>query len=316
MTVGTPAYMSGNCTPFTTINPGSYTFWLASAVRVAANKYVWAFADEDEEWQWNSMTICVASNPTGDTTIPVLFAGADWFAVSLVATLMGTAELVERTYKVYAIAGCEGVPGSSCTFDDVYLAPGHADRKSIIGHEIGHMVENWLWTGWSWNYNHFVATNVCRCDHAVTSNQIHCMQSREEEGAARREGWAHFYAASLFNLSTDSTAPFAYYKEVLDQNMVVHSPPVGFDALSVYNWTERFCLQANTNAEVDWMSALYFLHNKTAQRYTFPNLKDVFETAQSKTWAALRAAAESEFGVGSAKAQHLINSGDTYGVDH
>ena len=324
VTVGTPAYMAGNCTPFTTIDPGSYTLWLASAVQVAANKFVFAYADDSQEWLWNGFTIQVATNPTGDTTVPVLFAGDAWFAASLVGSVMGGAELVNHTYKIFATQECPGQPGNSChDFDTgVYLAPGHSAIKSIIGHELGHAVETHLWGGWTYNYNQVVNEPLCRCDHVTGVNDLHCLQSREQDGAARNEGWAHFYASRLFNTASHATAPFGYYKQVLvppgNIPQDVRQPPYNIDALAIYKWVERQCLQANANSELDWMSFLYYLNTKTANAYSYASLKTVFEVAgqSNHSWAKLRGAAEFVYGIGSAKTQHLIQTGDSRGVDH
>ena len=40
---------------------------------------------------------------------------------------------------------------------------------------------------------------MCRCDHVTSSNQLHCLQSREKIDTAIIEGFGYFFAAKLFN---------------------------------------------------------------------------------------------------------------------
>jgi hypothetical protein len=316
--------MVSNCTPFTTINPGSYTLWVTSAVSVGSTKFVYAYPDDDEQWSWFSLTISVAANPTGDTTIPATFVGADEFAVSAIAATMPSTSMVSsHTYKVYARQECPTLPGDSCNVFDqaIYLAPNDADLKSVVAHEIGHEIANQLYGGWGQNFNFSVSQILCRCDHVTSANQLHCMQSREQNGAARNEGFAHFYGSLLFNNVTHTTAPFAYYKEVLEPpgnipNDVV-PPPYPYDALATYKWIENQCLAADRNGEMDWMNFMYFLHTRGgANSFTFPDMEEVFEATPGTTWTQLLSTTESIHGAGSTKVEHLLTAADTRGVDH
>ncbi len=44
-------------------------------------------------------------------------------------------------------------------------------------------------------------------------NQAHCLQSREFYGDGLTEGFAHFYAANIFNDTSQTDCKFVYYKE-------------------------------------------------------------------------------------------------------
>jgi hypothetical protein len=50
----------------------------------------------------------------------------------------------------------------------------------------------------------------CRCDQVVTSNKLHCLQSKETATAAQVEGWAHFMAAKFWNDQIESDCTFNY----------------------------------------------------------------------------------------------------------
>lgn len=330
-------YMTNNCTPFSTINPGTYTFWVTSAVSVASGKVVHVYPDTNEDWQWYSASQSVSSNPSGDSSFTKTFTAAEEAHVSLVASTMGSAELVSGTYKIYANQGC-GSEGLSCfnsSVPAVFLGTieqtgNDAFSKSVTGHEIGHFVQYRLFGTWNRDYSQNAGQTLCKCDHVDDpDDRSHCMQSREQIGAARLEAWGHAYAAGLFNTPSHSIAAFGYYKNFLNspgnipQDVVV--PPVWTDSLATYTWMEDNCNTTVRGTEMDWTGFFYYLHNKTANAYSFANLKSTFETEcggtcsssnDVVTWTTLTSAAASVFGAGSAKANHLNNTGDLYGVNH
>jgi hypothetical protein len=226
VTVWGAGYMTGNCTGFVPIAPGTYRFSITSAVQVASGKFVWVYWDDDEVWTWNAHERTVPPNPTGDTTIDVAFGSTEIFSASIVATRITSSALVAGTYKVYAAQECPSglscfCPGNLaiCTHGDaVYLGDlvqtgPDAFSKSVVAHELGHYVQYKLFGTWSYNYSQNVSQDLCRCDHVADPNdRAHCLQSSEQVGGARNEGWGHAFATGLFNTTLDSIAPFGYYK--------------------------------------------------------------------------------------------------------
>jgi hypothetical protein len=72
--------------------------------------------------------------------------------------------------------------------------------KFMIAHELGHAVE-WAFIGQhAINYN-WGASAVCSCTHVANNpySNTHCIQSRRDTGAGQIEGFAHAFAARVFN---------------------------------------------------------------------------------------------------------------------
>jgi len=91
---------------------------------------------------------------------------------------------------------------------------------------------------------------------------------------AWNEGFAHFYAAKLFNNPAHSDCVVGYYKEVLLPR-ILHSggvahfaypPPVVISCYDAERWMKSQCstLEAS-GVEWDWMTALWNIH--TQERY-------------------------------------------------
>src|SRR5262249_46403323 len=112
-------------------------------------------------------------------------------------------------------------PTDSCFSGDVFIGPGAAPApaqsmaKFLVAHEHGHFAQGNRFSIFNFSYDAVVdSLGACRCDHVVSANQLHCMQSLEQYAAAFIEGYAHFYASKLYNNRTETDCEFGYYKEV------------------------------------------------------------------------------------------------------
>jgi len=153
--------------------------------------------------------------------------------------------------------------------------PHNTQWKVIIAHEIGHSVERdgaGLANG---NYDHVVPTSLplCRCDHVPFSgHRAHCLQSREYTRAAWEEGFAHFYAAKIFNdaqyYPQYTGCVISYYKSVLDPNIifrgpVMRSPPITLSCRDAVKWRKTYCYDPNDDnagTEWDWLTFFWNIH--------------------------------------------------------
>lgn len=239
------------------------------------------------------------------------------------------------TYNIHAA----DTFGSVFSGDEVHIGwdPAYGynyQSKWIIAHELGHAVEERLigeYLGSS-DYSDNPSETTCRCDSYISgADGQHCLQSREVVQAAIGEGWAQFFAASLFNNPAGSTAWFGYYKKSLSfTNPNVNDPilpPRGVSVIptSEYRWMEtRNCVGTDKGVEVDWMGFWYYVHNKTSNKYSFDEIEDVYEqmcngtcvldTADKPTWSKLRTAAETLYS--GSKESHFVDNGVEYGVNH
>lgn len=170
------------------------------------------------------------------------------------------------TYRIHTNDGCTEFdpPTDSCYKDGIVHigttpANGYTDAhwKFIVGHELGHMVQDRA-MGWiSINYDDTASQALCRCDHYSTDwgNKTHCIQSRERIGAAQTEGFGHAFATRTFNYTQYNEATFVYYKPVMSGLIYfVQYPPVSFNGFDPANWMKNHCPAAGRGTERDWLT--------------------------------------------------------------
>jgi hypothetical protein len=198
--------------------------------------------------------------------------------------------------------------------------------KTILEHELGHAVQRMLMgqpTVGDVGQEYRIDTTApsCRCDNVVTSNKLHCLQSRHEVWAAQNEGWGSFFAATNLNTNVDNNCTFAYYKEFRNDDGTVTSPPMAKSCFNQTRWMETHCNSSTRGTEWDWMNFYWRLNNKDG--YSFADFTSVYTMAcagscdgKPVTWPPLNFSAGSVFGVGSAKAVAWTNQGTNFGVAH
>jgi hypothetical protein len=164
-----------------------------------------------------------------------------------------------------------------------------------------------------------VSTPVCRCDHVNSANQLHCLQSDEEQGFGSHEGFAHFYASRIWNDTNGFGGIFTYYKHFLQpfpNNLpsVNVAPPFARVSSGVIKWLDKQCAndpQVGRGVEWDWLTVYYDITagsvaDRTPLGGSPPNLGSIYERAcgtpgapckfQMVPYATLRGAAQTEFG--------------------
>jgi hypothetical protein len=155
----------------------------------------------------------------------------------------------------------------------------------------------------------------------VSANQLHCIQSLEQYAAAFIEGFAHFYAAKLYNNRLETDCEFGYYKEVWAL-FVTLTPTVPVTCASTVEWRDSHCSAIpNSAVEMDVMRFLWALHSTLPDRLTMDEIAAMFSAAQSHagalpiTWNDLKAGAQTAFGLGSAKYNKVVSQAAVHSVD-
>jgi hypothetical protein len=202
------------------------------------------------------------------------------------------------------------------------IAPPQATDKFLVAHEHGHFVQGHKFPIWGYAYSAVVDTNgACRCDQVVSANQLHCIQSLEQYAAAFIEGFAHFYAAKLYNNRLETDCEFGYYKEVWAL-FVTLTPTVPVTCASTAEWRDSHCSAIpNSAVEMDVMRFLWALHSTLPDRLTMDEIAAMFSAAQSHagalpiTWNDLKAGAQTAFGLGSAKYNKVVSQAAVHSVD-
>lgn len=195
--------------------------------------------------------------------------------------------------------------------------------KFVIGHELGHLVQDFKGASIpNWDYQFVAGTDTigcwgannclggprvndpqsasgvvgCNCDLIPEIDASHCMQSVEVSEAAQQEGFAHFFAARLWNRTRgdagfDGSCNFVYYKPVAATTIVdaVTLPPLSVDCSKLYAHRDASCSSVRildhddsslvTGVEVDWLT---FFWNIT----TDPSAPSVVTVDDILSWYA------------------------------
>lgn len=186
--------------------------------------------------------------------------------------------LSNKTYTFYNTT-CPSGSGSCASGGNIYMSGDGGNSKYIIIHEMGHdlLRKKNGDQGVSFSYS---GTSDAPCDE---SSGEHSMTSEEYQSAAVSEGWAHFYAATVFNDDSQTDCGFFYYKNVdmdgingWDASRII-SCETGTDHLGDY------CGGATDySTEVDW---LRFLWDATTDHgLTFNNLAGIWDAAEPHNW--------------------------------
>lgn len=181
------------------------------------------------------------------------------------------------TYTVWA--NDNDYPGSSAyqaSQDIVHIRTNHWDEKFLILHEMAHAVYRKA-TGW--NKQGATSCQVHgvdpRCQNFGGSGDAgHQLPTYEYSSCAFFEGFAHFYAAAVFNDPDPSQFAFGYYRDAHTANFdplgsatpdIADNPVVGILPTSDYPlaFGQTICEAAQPTStrprgtEVDWMRALW-----------------------------------------------------------
>ena len=193
---------------------------------------------------------------------------------AVVSTLLsnwdpGVAVVSNKNYRLVAsTTDCEQTGAFSrgeyvCYGFDPGGGPHTTISKIVIAHEIAHSLDA-SGSGTPYNTYYWELTGVpaCRCDHVLTANQLHCIQSWEQAGGAFIEGFAQFYAAKVFNEWRHTDCVFAYYKEFRQDNGVVLMPPVAMSCRTNHRWMKNHCDYSaqSGGVEMDWMTYFWNVH--------------------------------------------------------
>jgi hypothetical protein len=235
-----------------------------------------------------------------------------------------------KIYKAYSAQACHSsTPTLSCQDNyTIFLGTGDNARKSVIAHEIGHAMQLGLWGTTDYNYNASLNPTpaACTCDNvSEVDARAHCLQSIEFSSAAQVEGFGHFYASDLFNNKADADGYFSYYKEFTYDGQIL-APPLWVSIYSSswnWRWMDTYCASTNGGTELDWLTFYYELNNKTANAFSYADLRSVYRKAcgdaacdgDNVDWSAVRSATQTVYGGTSAKTTYLTTQMQEHGVD-
>jgi hypothetical protein len=331
-------YMDASgCTGGVTSSAGTYEFWVTAAIS-RNGRAAWIFPTSAENWRWFSATYNLPAVGGSGVYVyqpPAFGVGDTTASVAAVMTRVISQSSIDNgmppgTYRFRSEQACPS--GANACYDPasdaVFIGSGKAFYKNVIGHELGHYVQNRMFGtlpfyAYDWN----AGQNICACNHIAPPSNSHCLQSREHIGAAFMEGFGHFYAADLFNNPADGSAVFPYYKEIwIADNFILPAGwPVGLP--SAVKWMESNCNSNGRGTEFDWMEFQYALHTVGSTPFTLANIDSMWteacdgsctwtgDSSDTIWWGQLSQAVDSFWGASSAKAGYFRDTADTYGVN-
>jgi hypothetical protein len=155
------------------------------------------------------------------------------------------------------------------------LGQHNSQYKYVIAHEFGHAISA---LNMGTPFFNFVKDNLqpdshtnrdrCSCDFVVSGNKTHCINSKERQGFAINEGFAHFLASRSFNNIAQSDCSFAYYKTMLQfsgSSPAIYAPPTPIACNGTIRWLDTRCPAAGgydeQGNEWDWMTFFYDASN-------------------------------------------------------
>ncbi|MCZ7585030.1 MAG: DUF3152 domain-containing protein [Deltaproteobacteria bacterium] len=210
---------STGCTPTLTFNVGqTYLVRLYSEATVANSNLIRVLFSDILPWRY-FRTVASSFNPGSPGTY--YFTMDDWDTQNIPQTAAAAGYAVHNryggmsgeTYILYNQACSPG--GPSCLNSDtgeLYFNDFGKRHKFIIAHEVGHAVGYKRDEGESPDGSGYGATST-QCSE-WPPNINHDFASKEWQGAAVSEGFAHFYAATVWNDPSESDCSFYYYKPV------------------------------------------------------------------------------------------------------
>jgi hypothetical protein len=328
-------YLDANgCTPVLDLPYASYVFSIGSRLRRDGIDY---------EIRFNDTTANYNGYSNGNFTV----GGAGVYNVATVGDNRATrlAALFSRAlvtsdlpiaaafaFEAYADLGCPSLGSGACySSSRLYVGNnnfGHdlSARRHVVMHEFGHGVQARAIGSLSVNYATGDSTDPdCNCDHVVSSNNLHCLQSRETITTAFVEGFAHFLAAKVFNDQAGTNCAFGYYKEFRNAAGVVLTPPVAINCQTAVKWMEnRGCAAPNRGTEYDWMNFLWDVNAPISGGVTLTRYWQLMRDAcggacgggGTFTWASFAAAVDAAPDLSATQKWYLNALGIVHGVDN
>ena len=269
------------CTPTLNLGIGFYSLVQSSTISDGSTTYhVWGCS-----YYIGQGYICAALTTTkgfavsssGPIDVFPTSTGGWVNANALVGWLMESPDSgkASGTTEVNAGETCPSYENSSCWSsynNTIYLSSNGVDLKFVIAHEVGHQSQYDRIGTLGSGYSEPVPESdwQCRCDHVTSSNQAHCLQSREAIDTAILEGFGYFFSANLFNDETEDDCAMAHSKELLiphplypedPELATLYNPPVIVDCREPVQWQETWCDDSDTGTEWDWMNFFWEWHS-------------------------------------------------------
>jgi hypothetical protein len=174
-------------------------------------------------------------------------------------------------------------------------SPPFSDLRIGLAHEIGHLIGRYRDED-AWPAANYGA-NQNGCHYEI--GDLHEMQEKDFQSAAATEGWAHFFAAVVYNSTTQTDCGFVYYEEQdydLDGFPESADPHVlncesGPSVVTAKDYYSEVCeplagVHENRAVPLDWLRFWWdFVSEEAAVE--FSDCIDILDLADPRTWNAI-----------------------------
>jgi len=252
----------------------------------------WVY-DNDTAENFYSTTGWLTFAPTASETKTFTSGVADHWNI---AAAMGKslrrqmAGVTDPTFIAYTQpCACVTPPDRSCLCSGkLYIDSYGVDRKYIISHELGHAVAYVRNGNASASKDYTADPDNCVTDTA----RSHEAASKEYQSAAANEGIAHYYAAAVWNDTTESDCGFYYYKSI-DWDLVEGNDPQEVDCedapmsgLANANYLEDLCDKPWLDLGTEWDWLRFFWDLTTDEGVSTEHIFDLWDESNPDTWTS------------------------------
>jgi hypothetical protein len=285
------------------------TYWikLYSQAKLANNNKVYVYNnDTDNERYFTSVATAFSPDRSGVFTFDFPHYSFSTTRVSNTAAAAGYAinkrygGLSGQTFTLYTQSCPES--GGSCRWPGTssnYMSEFGRTRKYIIAHEMGHTLGYLRNESSDSVLDYSCGTTFCG---EYPGNDFHDLTSKEYQTSGASEGFAHYYAAEVWNDASEYNCSFYYYKSLDFSHDSPDTDPDedqdydcenGDDYLGSHCW-----ILVNRSVELDWLRFWWDL--RTDEEESFGNIADIWDGANPHTWnrytayGRLRGSAETE----------------------
>lgn len=336
-------YLDGlGCLPFSDTTNGPFKLEVRSQARVprsdnAANTNtvrVLNAADDLAEWTFNYTFPAAGGNHS--STLPQT-RRTNLLAVGIHAYVGFSDGLANKTVTIHdATCPSYDTPTSCASGNgggaaEVYILPGHDEKKFLVAHEVGHTVQ-WLWFNFNQPGSYSINDGGAACEWSNPMDlaiRYHALHTKEHSSIAFTEGFAQYYATYIYN-SPAGTGWFHYYKDDYKNPPGVTLVDMEFGtAGGAVAYLENECTndlqgKAGMGVELDWARQLWdYRTNAGVAPTNYQIMRQMKNGFEGGAWTAANTWAQSLAGVeeydddnGTSFADRWSDYGDANGVDH
>lgn len=329
------------CLAFSDTTNGPFKLELRSQARVprtdngANTNTLRVYNSAEELAEWTIIRGFPAAGGAATDTLPQsrrtnMLAVGTWSLMRFSDGLTGkTITMHDAQCPSYATpTSCAGGNGGAGA--DVWIMPGHDEKKFLVAHELGHAVQ-WLWFNFNQPGSYSINDGGAACEWSNPGNlaiRLHALHTKEHSSIAFTEGFAQYFSTYAFN-ATSTTAWFHYYKDDYKGGAVTLVDMENGDTGGETAYLDNVCTndvegKAGMGVELDWARQLWDFRTNAGNIPTnYQIMRSMKNGFEGGAWSQSNTFARSEVGVQEHDDDHGTSIADRWhdlalanGIDH